>query len=605
MIWATHQRMGDALRRWSGCAAWVCVLCALTGTSAVCRATGTADRGAVGRPWVTLPLQSLGVPSIPGQFFKFGLSMLTVDFVDDSHLLVTFGTRGLIPRIPGDPPDHDDRMVAAELVELPTGRVVARTEWHMHDHARYLWRLGHGRFLVRTGDSLFALTPLAVDKTEDPLTPITFPQRQGRPVEAFLSPDSSLVTVETAILNKDRDNDGQSQASGNDGPQKPAQVVIDFYRINGGDDPASPFSVTGAGLVRAPGLVLLPMDHDGFLLPGDQKRGRWPVRFNGYGGNVVQVGAVDSTCMPQLQMLSRFQYLALSCQGESDRLKLQVFGMDGHETWEEGFGGFYGQPSFTFAPEAGRFAMSRIISPVESSGLSGLATELPEDATQEVRVYQTESGDLLLKAPCSPVVRNAENFDLSPDGREAAVVNGGAVQVYKLPGPSAQDMKDLKEAASFAPPASDGPVKLSAILVKPADSGASDEGVGSGTPETAGSSAAGASVLPVDADAGSSATKGSGGDAKATDAAETATGAAGAGARDSGAAAGAGGGSSANAGVKAAATDGGASASATATPVLDGTDVSGDAPGAARKPPTLLEPGESAEYKGQGSAPPQ
>ena len=31
-------------------------------------------------------------------------------------------------------------------------------------------------------------------------------------------------------------------------------------------------------------------------------------------------------------------------------------------------------------------------------------------------MYQTESGDLLLKVPTNPVTRFAENFDLSEDG---------------------------------------------------------------------------------------------------------------------------------------------------------------------------------------------
>ena len=51
-------------------------------------------------------------------------------------------------------------MVAAELVELPRADL-ARTDWHMHDHRRYLWRLGRGRFLVRSRNELSLITPEA------------------------------------------------------------------------------------------------------------------------------------------------------------------------------------------------------------------------------------------------------------------------------------------------------------------------------------------------------------------------------------------------------------------------------------------------------------
>jgi hypothetical protein len=67
------------------------------------------------QPWVTISLASLGVPVMPPAMMKVGSSMLTLDMVDDTHLLLTFSSRGLVPRVPGDPPDDEDRMVRAEL----------------------------------------------------------------------------------------------------------------------------------------------------------------------------------------------------------------------------------------------------------------------------------------------------------------------------------------------------------------------------------------------------------------------------------------------------------------------------------------------------------
>ena len=49
----------------------------------------------------------------------------------------------------------------AVLLELPTGKVLARTTWRLHDHAQYLWNLGHGHFLLRIRDTLTTFAPLA------------------------------------------------------------------------------------------------------------------------------------------------------------------------------------------------------------------------------------------------------------------------------------------------------------------------------------------------------------------------------------------------------------------------------------------------------------
>ena len=57
-------------------------------------------------------------------------------------------------------PDDDDRTIGACLVELPSGKVLARTEWRDHDRLQYLWNLGHGRFLLRVRDRLTMIAPM-------------------------------------------------------------------------------------------------------------------------------------------------------------------------------------------------------------------------------------------------------------------------------------------------------------------------------------------------------------------------------------------------------------------------------------------------------------
>jgi hypothetical protein len=542
-------------------------------------------------PWVTISLSSLGVPTLPDSFLQVGASMLTLGVVDDTHLLVTFSTRGLVPRIPGDPPDDEDRMVAAELVELPSGHVVERTDWHMHDHSRYLWRLGKGRFLVRNKQDLFLLTPESRLKTDDPLKQIQFTVREGMPVAAFVSPEKGMLIVETVTPEEKAKLEMTSSNVVVNAP-KP-RVTIDFFRLKGGDEPGSELKVRTSGAVQAPAPMLLPMDGDGYLLPGDGQRGRWPVSFNEFGGREVKVGPVDSSCEPRLQMVSRFEYLAFTCMGTDERSRVKAYGMDGHETWEDSLGGTFGLPEFAFAPQTGRFAISRITSPAGATDDLGFGSVLPSTATQEVRVYQTESGDLLLKVQTTPVTKFAENFDLSEDGSVVAVVRDGAVEVYKLPPLSKRDVKDLEEARGFCPPESDAPVQFTKLEKQAQDSGpedviAAEVKVGAGSAASGGAGAAGAAgssaaVKPA-ADAGG-AEDGSGpGGASAGVAGDVAKTAAPAGAAGAG--------------------------DATARPAADsGGDAAGGdgAEAVRRRAPTLLGPGEKTETvkgSGQGSTQP-
>jgi hypothetical protein len=182
------------------------------------------------------------------------------------------------------------------------------------------------------------------------------------------------------------------------------------------------------------------------------------------------------------------------------------------------------------------------------------------------------------------VTRYAENFDLSEDGLVAATVNAGTVVVFKLPPPSAQDVKDLEEARSFSPPKSEAAVSFAKLEQQQQEEEAEAEGssaaadVAAEAPVGNPASGSGKMVPAADVTAGDVAGAGSGG-GKAADAA------AGAGP------------------VVAAKTDVAQRDVAAAGGTSDGQapgdgSTSGDpdsSGGGVRKPPTLLQPGEKVD----------
>ena len=115
-----------------------------------------------------IDLAPLGYQEFSPQVLASGAALVSAHYIDNEHVLLTFNKRRLMPRIPDDPPDDNDRNVDALLLELPSGRVLARTSWRMHDIGRYLWSLGHGEFLLRLRDRLVTIAPLANLKTGSP-----------------------------------------------------------------------------------------------------------------------------------------------------------------------------------------------------------------------------------------------------------------------------------------------------------------------------------------------------------------------------------------------------------------------------------------------------
>ena len=507
-------------------------------------------------PSVRLPLGPLGFPGYTVALMHAGASMATVHLLDKTHLLFTFSLRSLVPRLVGDDEGDSDRLVAAEIVEIPTGKVLARTEWHLHDHGRYLWSVGHGVFVLRSGDELSTFAPLHGLASGTAFQKVPLPHRPGHPELVAGSPDGEIVMLQ--IQHKKE----ESEEAGDEQPHR-KRTVVEFYRILEAKDPKEPIVLKSAGAIGSPGLLHLALDGDGYLWAEDGKRDHWSISFDEYEGKGQDLVQIDSSCSPRLELMSRSEFLVLTCGLNDDAQKLSAFGFDGHENWREVFGEALQPPTFVAAPAVGRFAMSRLTASSSGAPIGGL-TVGEASLNQEIRVYGTESGDLLLDVPCSPVLRTPENFDLSADGKTLVVLGRDSINLYTLPELTARDRKDLAEVQAMLPPEAHGPVVLRRIT-RPvvAEQAVSSEETTAPQPP-----------LPNPADAAVVGANGSAGPLPQT------------------------GGSDVSRAKPAAVSQ----AQAARSGPVNG-DSEGDLEGTPRKAPTLLAPGESPEFKGSSSNP--
>jgi hypothetical protein len=428
----------------------------------------------VPEPTVRIPLENLGFQPLAPQFLLNGSSMLTVHYVDDKHLLFTFVTHHLIPRLPDEPEDDQDRVVDAVLLELPAGKILARTSWHLHDHAQYLWNLGHGHFLLRVRDTLTTFAPLANLSAGHPFTQYPFLVSAERRLSALiLSPEFDLLIIESVKRTPPEQKPKNPLFGPTPAPAPKLAdkdpVQVNFYRLHSEDD-SSAVNVSFAGAVATRNTGDIPATTAGYLAVVDQGRQHWAFDFHSYAGKTAELSPFDSSCSPAPLFVSHSEFIAFGCRGGQTMQQIGGFNMRGEEMWEQGLFGDFIAPSMAYAPAGGRFALSRIM--LRHSAIPDQMISNDEISSQTVVVYQTGTGKQLIHADCSPVERAGQNFTLSPNGLALAVVHGDAIEIYTLPPLTDKDEVALKLAQTSAPAENNLPVRFTAPVPSSTDADA-------------------------------------------------------------------------------------------------------------------------------------
>jgi hypothetical protein len=425
-----------------------------------------AHLSAAPKPANRIALQDLGFMPLPPRYLLDGSSMLALHYVDDTHLLLTFDARRLIPRVPNDPPTDQDHNVDFLLLELPSGRLLARTELLVHDHGQYLWNLGHGAFLLRQRDSFTTFAPLRNLASGKPFGQYPFLRTDRHVVAVLLSPQADFLTLESTdpIPLVDPDPDPFTGVLGRSNERPAPRVQLNFYRL-GPPEPAS-----GQIIPRAAGIALsrrpieLPLSSEGLLNVLDQGRQRWAFDFKSHSGKRSELALFDSTCRPVPYFISPSEFLVFGCHGGNTRQTIAAFNLRGDATWQQVLSGSYIAPSFVFAPAAGRFALGRLII---NSAVVGIDTLDPSMVlAQSVDVIQNDSGKTLFHVDCTPAARAGQNFAFSPDGMNFAVIREGAIEIFALPPLGPQDKTAIQLAVKTAPPATEADVDLSEVSTR-------------------------------------------------------------------------------------------------------------------------------------------
>ncbi len=395
-------------------------------------------------PTFTIPVEALGFSPPGALYLGQRNSLVSLDFVDEDHLLFTFRVPGLIHRQlkPGDSGEGDERQIRAVVLELPAGTVEAEALWTVHDRARYLWMLKDGHFLLRDrqnlglGDAHLEVKPLLqfpgslLDLEMDPsqqflvsnsLEPAAAPSQPGTV--------DSPATAQT------------SMTSGNQNPSSDSDIVVRILRRESGQ----------VMLVsRARSEVHLPINSESYLESLRGRGAQWVLNLNFFSGGSRILGRIDSVCAPELEFVSQQEVLAIACDSLGAH-KLVALTTEGKTLWSDLNPDTAIWPLLARSPDGLRIAQETL---AVSRPVSTYAPLDSEDVKGQVlRVFNAATGELAFESPLSPVLDAGGNAAISPSGRRAAVLNDGAIQVFELPapppfpGPLPQPGKSEKRAA--------------------------------------------------------------------------------------------------------------------------------------------------------------
>ena len=419
-----------------------------------------------GEPYLSFPLDTMGFDPIQPRLLVGAATYNTLNFVDNTHILLTFKTHGLIPRVADAASQEDDRLITALLIELPSGEVLARTTWHTRDQAQYLWPLSHGLFLVRIRSRLTVIDPIRNLRTGDAFHEQKFLEIDKPIGYISVSPGGDLLVVEAI----DSPHPGTDSDTGLGAPQvlhltTEPTAEIHFFRMlfvsNAAEQPH--LVAQAAGLASARSLIRVPATAEGFLDILKETNQTWLFDFQSHAGKRMELSPFDTTCAPSPYFVSRTEFVAIGCRGSDTRLLFSGFNLRGEQPWIQVLSGQQISPLLMSAPDAGRFAFSRIV--VSSSYLDDMNLVPEELSGQEIQVIQHHDGRILLKVQASPIQRSGQNFDISPDGLSFTVIRNGNLDVYRLPELTPKDQNQIKLAAAANVEKNDARIKL--IPVRP------------------------------------------------------------------------------------------------------------------------------------------
>ena len=382
-------------------------------------------------PAFSIPLDPLGFAAPGAIYLSASNALVSLDFLDENHLLFTFRVPGLIRRDPVSGATSFERRIRAVVLALPQGTIETQALWTVHDRKRYLWPLANGHFLLRDrnqlleGDSTLRLKPF-LDFPGSLLWIELDPQQQ------FLATNSDEPVATSAPQGSPQGSTSADSAEEDGtGSQRIPDLVLRILQR----DTGKPILVSR---INAP--VHPPINAEGYL---ENLRGEgmgWMLNLNYFSGGSRILGGVESACYPDDNFVAAGEMLIEGCNPEG-ATKLVAMTTEGRTLWIAQAPPTEVWPQLTVAANGSRLAWSTLNASHPISPFSPLSTDDIQE--QSVTIFDAATGSIPLAAPLNPIFDAGGNVAISPSGDRVALLNAGAIQVFQLSSAPAVPSADM------------------------------------------------------------------------------------------------------------------------------------------------------------------
>ncbi len=413
-----NRRTGSrrALSLATGVAALCCLLMPTVGRGFAAKRSQAAPK-----PIATISVTPLGYRP-PGEIYLLSrLASVSVDFIDNGHLLFTFHESRLMHR---DEMGHDDQFIRAVVLDIASGKVEKAADWRLHDRLRYLLPVGDGTFLVRQGNRLM--------KTDRTLELRPFMSFRQRLFEMQLSPSGQTLVTEADLERHSEETHQRlvNQALLNGDPMPDEDVQVEMIRVA---------DQSVIAVAKADNPVKLAITSNGYVIHDQNKAGEmpqragdmWKISYVPFVGEKKQIVTVQSVCTPTEMFLDEDTLMVTTCKEHTADRVGRAISLSGKELWTGSWDSRLVWPNFYLSPGGKAFAIGwlSVSHPVDSFD----PVNDSDVQAQLVQVLSTATGHLLMTAVASPVYSGGQNFALSADGTRFAVISNGAIEVYEVP----------------------------------------------------------------------------------------------------------------------------------------------------------------------------
>jgi len=356
------------------------------------------------QPIAQIELAHLGYHGLSAAARELGDANVSLDLLDANHVLLTFNPKKLFNRLPDCPPSHRDRLVHAEVLEVPSGRLLKETDWYLHDSRRYLWPLGSGRVLLRRLNTLYEVDANLNEK-------IVF------------DPHKDLLWVTTTPGGRQIIAETLEEQAGQE-LKKNSRVRVSFLDVN---------TSAVQRVIESRGAIHLQATSSGFSdlrNTGDV----WLIRFGPTVRERTNIARIKARRSPNILYSSANTLLIGRCSLSADTYSVSAFTVAGTLLWRQHWNGCRYEPVVRTNEDGSRFAVSTATLRSEFAAQPDSEDADPEEEhlEQSVQVFDTATGNALITVKAEPPVLDAQNISLSPDGKQLAVLNGTSISIYAL-----------------------------------------------------------------------------------------------------------------------------------------------------------------------------